>query len=335
MNQSTIYLRHKQRRAKTYALKDDTRPGLIRVASGLPLLNLVFPPYQPTIQPMDEPPTLAPSMDMETVYTAHSSSENSEMHSPHIVARIVFASALGGGAAQWFLGRSHGMMQSTVPGVAASPFQGTTTLHSQGILALTSSHHHETAKAFTKAPVPAGLAPIATAAAAAALLFGTKSLIANLLGDNLSDPFSMGFVVSSAASGAVAGTMCGAVKAVQSHATLVGPHHKLSFSEGTASLFRSRASLGRTMLPVLGQHMVGATLFFSSYQALKSNLTWGSEEPPSCLAIGLSGAFAGAVYRGLTSGGMLPVILRAMPQNAILFLGYEAALKLVMANDRK
>ena len=335
MNRSTIYHRHRQRRAKTYASIDDTRPGLIRVASLLPLLNLVFPPYQPTKQPTNEAPTLAPSLDMDTVYTAHSSSEYSEIHSPpHIFARIVFASALGGGAAQWFLGTSQRMMQSNMSGVASSPFQGTPTLHDRGILALTSSHHPETAKAFTKAHVSAGLAPVATAAAAAALLFGTKTLIANLLGDNLSDPFSIGFVVSSAASGAVTGTMNGTVKAVQAHATLIGPYHKLSFSEGTKSLFQSRAFLGRAMLPVLVQHMVGATVYFSSYQALKSNLTVG-EEPPSCLAICLSGAFAGALYRGLTSEGMLPVILKALPQNAILFLGYETALKLVIANDRK
>jgi hypothetical protein len=48
MNQSTIYRRHEARLAKTYALKDDPRPAIIRVMSGLPGLRMIIPPYEPT-----------------------------------------------------------------------------------------------------------------------------------------------------------------------------------------------------------------------------------------------------------------------------------------------
>eukprot|EP00529_Nitzschia_sp_RCC80_P022140 CAMPEP_0113451674 /NCGR_PEP_ID=MMETSP0014_2-20120614/6458_1 /TAXON_ID=2857 /ORGANISM="Nitzschia sp." /LENGTH=497 /DNA_ID=CAMNT_0000343033 /DNA_START=84 /DNA_END=1577 /DNA_ORIENTATION=+ /assembly_acc=CAM_ASM_000159 len=47
MNQSTIYRRHEARLAKTYALKDDPRPAFLRVMSGLPVLKMVVPPYDP------------------------------------------------------------------------------------------------------------------------------------------------------------------------------------------------------------------------------------------------------------------------------------------------
>ena len=47
MNQSTIYRRHEARLAKTYALKDDPRPAFLRVMSGLPVLKMVVPPYEP------------------------------------------------------------------------------------------------------------------------------------------------------------------------------------------------------------------------------------------------------------------------------------------------
>lgn len=47
MNQSTIYRRHEARLAKTYALKDDPRPAIIRVMSGLPGLRIIVPPYEP------------------------------------------------------------------------------------------------------------------------------------------------------------------------------------------------------------------------------------------------------------------------------------------------
>ena len=48
MNQSTIYRRHEARLARTYALKDDPRPAIIRVMSGLPGLRIIVPPYDPT-----------------------------------------------------------------------------------------------------------------------------------------------------------------------------------------------------------------------------------------------------------------------------------------------
>ena len=90
----------------------------------------------------------------------------------------------------------------------------------------------------------------------------------------------------------------------------------------------------RGMPTVVGQHILGSTLYFSSYELLKTNIS-PTDEPISFVAIGLSGAIAGAMYRGMTSGGKLTFILRAMPKSAVLFLGYETVLTFMVANDCK
>ena len=48
MNQSTIYGRHEARLIRTSALKDDPRPGPVRVLSQLPGFSLLIPPYEPS-----------------------------------------------------------------------------------------------------------------------------------------------------------------------------------------------------------------------------------------------------------------------------------------------
>eukprot|EP00533_Pseudo-nitzschia_delicatissima_P012450 CAMPEP_0197278328 /NCGR_PEP_ID=MMETSP1432-20130617/18490_1 /TAXON_ID=44447 /ORGANISM="Pseudo-nitzschia delicatissima, Strain UNC1205" /LENGTH=481 /DNA_ID=CAMNT_0042744683 /DNA_START=13 /DNA_END=1458 /DNA_ORIENTATION=+ len=46
LTRSTIYKRHEARLARSYALRDDPRPVIIRVLSGLPGLQAIFPPYR-------------------------------------------------------------------------------------------------------------------------------------------------------------------------------------------------------------------------------------------------------------------------------------------------
>jgi hypothetical protein len=53
--ESTIYQRHANRRAKTLAKKNDPRPAVVRVLSGLPGFRMVVPPYTPPA------PSLAPA----------------------------------------------------------------------------------------------------------------------------------------------------------------------------------------------------------------------------------------------------------------------------------
>mmetsp|Transcript_6960 Transcript_6960/g.12751 ORF Transcript_6960/g.12751 Transcript_6960/m.12751 type:complete len:178 (+) Transcript_6960:70-603(+) len=49
MNQSTIYRRHEARLLRTLAKKDDQRPALIRILSGLPGFRMVVSPYKPAV----------------------------------------------------------------------------------------------------------------------------------------------------------------------------------------------------------------------------------------------------------------------------------------------
>lgn len=340
MNQSTIYRQHERRRARTYALKDDQRPAIIRVASGLPLLNLVFPPYQPEKQSISES-AVADFSNSETVCTIHpvSSLNSSSQSSASAVPKIVLASAVGGGLAKWVVGRRYGTPQCSVAGAVQSPFQGVPTLHGPGILAFT-RHSEPTKVLLAKTQVQGGIAPIAIGASVAALLFGTKALAMNAFGEkNASEP--IGSFLSSAASGAVVGMVYAPVQAVESlkhRLTLgdgAGASQLYTWKQGVSSLIRTRGSMSlviRTVPVVVSQHVLGATLFFSTYDMMKSSLSSSSStngntgNPSQLFAIGISGAMAGAVYHGVTSGGILPVMLRAMPQYAILFLGYETIL---------
>ncbi len=49
MNQSTIYRRHEARLSRTLAKKDDQRPALIRILSGLPGFRMIVSPYKPAV----------------------------------------------------------------------------------------------------------------------------------------------------------------------------------------------------------------------------------------------------------------------------------------------
>lgn len=46
LTKSTIYKRHEARLSRSYALRDDPRPSVIRVLSGLPGFRIIFPPYR-------------------------------------------------------------------------------------------------------------------------------------------------------------------------------------------------------------------------------------------------------------------------------------------------
>eukprot|EP00533_Pseudo-nitzschia_delicatissima_P003831 CAMPEP_0116095654 /NCGR_PEP_ID=MMETSP0327-20121206/9779_1 /TAXON_ID=44447 /ORGANISM="Pseudo-nitzschia delicatissima, Strain B596" /LENGTH=470 /DNA_ID=CAMNT_0003587337 /DNA_START=63 /DNA_END=1472 /DNA_ORIENTATION=+ len=46
LTRSTIYKRHEARLARSYALRDDPRPVIVRILSGLPGLQAIFPPYR-------------------------------------------------------------------------------------------------------------------------------------------------------------------------------------------------------------------------------------------------------------------------------------------------
>lgn len=339
MNESTIYGRHEQRRAKTYALRDDPRPALARVASGLPLLNLVFLPYQPVKPSNDEPSISLDEIHGDTVYSNPLAPIDSSDQPSNEISRIIVASAFGGGTAH-YLSISRSLMRSALSGVKSSSLHGITPLHNdQGVLSF--GRHLDVVKTMTCEPVKRrGIVTVASGAAAVSLLFGTRAMVANAVGADSSDPLSKKFIVSSATSGAVIGTIYAPLKAVQSHTIwmrqALHSGHQLSLKEAASFFHRTRGvtAIVRSLPTVVGQHILGSTLFFSSYELLKTNVS-STDGPVSFVAIGFSGGLAGAMYSGMTSGGKLSSIFRAIPRSAILFVGYETVLTLMAANDCK
>jgi hypothetical protein len=163
---------------------------------------------------------------------------------------------------------------------------------------------------------------IAARALSTSFLFGTKTLVEHsLVGKPINDGISLASVVSSG----VAGGALGLSK------TLTG----------------SRI--------VWGREIFGATLYFTSYETVKSMLhtPQGRDNKTSKIAIATAGAVAGILYEtvrmyGVTTTSLrslqpfaVPqaqslssIALRAAPAHALLFLGYETMLSLVAPVDQ-
>lgn len=81
----TIYNRHEQRRACTLQLRDDPRPAVVRVLSGLPGFRAVIPPFVPSATTAavaavaasgGEPSSLLSNAATTTTVSFHTSNEN-------------------------------------------------------------------------------------------------------------------------------------------------------------------------------------------------------------------------------------------------------------------
>ena len=340
MTQSTIYRRHAARLARTSALKEDPRPPSLRVLSGLPGFRMFIPPFQPTT------PLSSSSMQQEvavfsqdTVFSSFDKASPKEEATPSVVApQVAFAAAIGGGVAELVFGRRSGIVWprrwTGISNGGTSPF-GAAVEGSNAVLNFSHSNHANNAFQVSSSRGVA-MSCVAAAAASNALLFGTKALVSDKLGDSASS------AVSSACAGAVVATFYTPMQAVRSHMALqqrFSVFHNQSQLQAAISLMRSQgvAGLLRGAPAIYGREMVGVTLFFGSYETTKQWLA--REQKPSNTTIALSGLVAGSLYRGfayavdaatmeprMLGGAFLPTILRAAPASALLFLGYESTL---------
>lgn len=336
MNQSTIYRRHEARLSRTMALKNDPRPAAVRVLSGLPGFRIFVPPYQPVQASMVEKKD-SPVFLEATVFSSHENTPFSQRTSAITTPKIVFAAAIGGAAADLLFGRKSAvLLKCDASRGFASPFR-TTIEGGNAWLSFSHSHHAHNHKAF-EFPAFRGVAmtTIAATAASTALMFGTKVVVSQRLGD--STTFTS--VVSSACAGAVVATVDTPLQAVRSHMALqqqFGVLTSQSPLQRAISLVRSQgaSALLRRAPTVYGREMVGVTLFLGSYETMKQWLA-----PESNVVTAISGLVAGSLYSGFTYAvdsatlepqlragrSLLPTLLRAAPFNAVLFLGYESTL---------
>lgn len=333
MNQSTIYRRHEARLSRTMALKGDSRPATVRVLSGLPGFRIFIPPYQPVKASVVEKKD-APVFSEATVFSSHEKTPFSKRTSAITTPQVVFAAAIGGAAAELLFGRkSAALLKFGTSHGFASPF-GTTIEGSNALLSFSQSHHAHNAFKF---PASRGvvLTTVTAAAASTALMFGTKAVVSQRLGDST----AFIFAVSSACAGAAVATVNAPLEAVRSHIAFqpqFGVLTSQSPLRGAISLIRSQgAALFRRAPTVYGREMVGVTLFLGSYETMKHWLG-----PESNVAAAISGMVAGSLYSGFTYAvdfatlelqmyagrSFLPTLLRAAPFNAVLFLGYESTL---------
>lgn len=306
---STIYNRHEARRARTLALKDDPRHPLVRVMSGLPLTNLIVPPYEP--QQFVAPTKAVVDIDFteseEDAFSRYTEEKQPKTSNRPSFLSVGIAAASGCILSELFIGKGSAL---------ASPFASNTAqvtarqvvpvFHEGGAAALASI------RGTIKTPISAGISisQLVRPAASAFFLFGSKAAVEQYLIDDVTEPF-----VTAAAAGSA-----GIVQALSK--TFIG--QRVAFSREVASI----------------------TVYFSAYEGVKHLLNRDSCEKPSMITVAVSGAIAGATSVCIRGGNvssaatrMMPfaqastqrlslAALRAAPYHALLFVGYETVMSM-------
>jgi hypothetical protein len=309
---------------------------------------MVIQPYQPPAIDNDDTSDLvqsaeAPKIVDDTVYTSGSQREVDNTPASAVLV-VLLAAGLSGGAAECVFGRrAPALPQSWLFNPTESPAR--TSVHAQ----------HDTLRMhpqkstggvssfFARALRQRGLAcptAIASTAGLSALLFGSKTYMSEILAGDSSPIFS------SAYAGALIATVQTPLHSIKSQIALQRASGVLatSFTDTAASLVRTQGfgSLLQNAPSIFGREIVGATLYFGTYEAIKETMRSGSTtSEPSSLTVSCAGATAGMLYKGFAhafdnllarpqaapmSRSIVSTVLRAAPANAVLFLGYEAAL---------
>ncbi|CAB9529205.1 expressed unknown protein [Seminavis robusta] len=371
MNESTIYRRHQARLLKNMEKKDDPRPKAVRVLGGLPGFRTFSPEYEAPGQEVssqsswsiDSPGTSAPTaaftfQEDATVFQSQAAfDENPMFDNPTALPRrgapphysVLTAGALGALAEACY---GSTMTKKSVGNV--SPFRKAMASSSlatdRATVPLLQEHANvsffrlhaafsnapsvnaqSTARAATKSQLVAG-------ASTASLLFGTKALADEFLARRGDTEEAVKF---SPVSSAVAGAAVAAISLIEPTEAKLLRNPMSTPTQGVANRL-----MQQNLLP---RHILGATIYFSSYEMMKSILASNASNvidakngssnsnSPSIITVALSGAIAGALYQGTLlyntstlalpmqqqQARLAPYMIRAAPAHALLFIGYE------------
>jgi len=295
MNQSTIYRRHEARLARSYALRDDPRPAVLRVMAGLPGFRIIVPRYQPNKSKQEESSTTSPGAGKRTLgdYSEETFfnsadgitsavTENNHHHhhdglTTHTVLQAMFSAGTACAVGEYLFGGHHrlGRQFSTSlfqPGRNAgasvySPFIRGGVDSSLGVH-LMKSHNHvssHSAAAATATSKPATM--VLVASSSTSLLFGTKICLENTLLQS-TDTTSSGLmgILSSAIAGTVVGVaqMAVAYRQQQQQRQVLMQQRTFHVAQQTPML------AGKNLL---ARHVLAATLYFAIYDGVSSWMT--------------------------------------------------------------
>jgi hypothetical protein len=344
--QSTIYRRHEARLARTYATREDPRPAVVRVLSGLPGFRLIVPPYDPSSS--DAVPSSSSSKQQqsqvqgqvqqaqprigdyseETVFatantanagTAATTTTNtitttttSLDNAMQPALQAMLAVGVTAGTAEMFFGK---------PGPTGAlhnnnnPFGKTAHTVYNSPTTLVSHHQGESLavhlfRSRTTQVVQPRQHVVSSRAMALAVSSTSVLFGAKVCLDAQQQDTNTW--LSSAAAGGITGGM-----------RVVFFHPPAPPTTPTAILLTNTIAIPKHVH--LGKHVVAAMLYFSTYDCLKGGVVGDN---PNRLQIAAAGACAGSLHAGILTAqqGMMrlfPTMLRAAPAHALIFSGYE------------
>jgi hypothetical protein len=347
--QSTIYRRHEARLARTYATREDPRPAVLRVLSGLPGFRLIVPPYDRSSSDVVPPSSSSSSKQQpsqvqgqvqqaqprigeyseETVFaTANTAKTGSAAttttstitttatsvdHAIQPALQAMLAVGVTAGAAEMFFGK---------PGPTEAlhnnnnPFGKTARTVHNSPTTLVAQHQGDSLavhlfRSTTTQVVQPRQHVVSTRAMALAASSTSVLFGAKIFLDAQQQDTNTW--LSSAAAGGIAGGM--RVFFFHPPAPPTTPT--------TAILWTNKIVIPKHVH--LGKHVVAATLYFSIYDCLKGDVVGDNT---SRLQIAAAGACAGSLHAGVLTAqqGMMrlfPAMLRAAPAHALIFSGYE------------
>jgi hypothetical protein len=343
--QSTIYRRHEARLARTHATREDPRPAVVRVLSGLPGFRLIVPPYDPSSsdavpsssskqqqsqvqgQVQQAQPRIGDYSEVTVFATANTANTGSvATTTPSTITttttslnnaiqpalQAMLAVGVTAGAAKIFFGKpgpTGALHNNNNPfgKTANTVYNMPTTLvsHHQGESLAVHLYRSRTTQVVQPRQRVVSSRAMALAVSSTSVLFGAKVCLDAQQQDTNT-------WLSSAAAGGITGGMQGFFF-----------HPPAPPTTPTAILLTNTIAIPKHVH--LGKHVVAATLYFSTYDCLKGEVVGDN---PNRLQIAAAGAGAGSLHAGILTAqqGMMrlfPAMLRAAPAHALIFSGYE------------